>query len=95
MSKPDSLKAAEKFYVGTASKRYTCSKLTLDEKVEIVHDAIVDLLPFSDIASKYNVKPALISYLVGQVKRDPGYLRKLIEGVKTQQQAQARIREKG
>ena len=33
------------------------------------------MVPFSDISSRYNVKPSLISYLLYQVKKDPEYLR--------------------
>ena len=90
-SKPDHLAAEEKFYVGTASKRYTCSKLTLDERVEIIHDAVVNMLQFADIACKYNVKTSLISYLVGQVRRDPGQLQKMMHDKQVQQQHQEKI----
>ena len=65
----------EKFYVGAATKTYTCSKLSIDEKVQIVHEAVVKMVPFSDISFKYNVKPSLISYLLYQVKKNPAYLR--------------------
>ena len=75
---------AEKFYVGTANKKYSCSRLTLDEKVEIIHDAVLGMDPFSAISIKYNVKPSLVSYLVGQVKHNPDYLSKLINDKKIQ-----------
>ena len=75
MKKPDQDEEEAKFYVGTATKKNTCSKLSLEEKVKIVHEALVEMVPFAVISMKYNVKTSLISYLVGRVREKPGYLR--------------------
>ena len=48
--------------MGTARKKFSCSQLTLGEKIEIAHSAVVKMEAYGDIANKFNVKPMLVSY---------------------------------
>ena len=73
----------DKFYVGTATKKLTCSNLSINEKVDIVHEALVKMVPYAIIASKYNVKPTLVSYLAGQVRKNPEFLRQKMANLDT------------
>ena len=44
--------------------------LTLDEKIEIVHKALIQHLTYPDISTLHQVKPALIGSLVKKSKQN-------------------------
>ena len=90
-TKPDVLDEKSRFYVGTATKKFSCSQLTLDNKVELLHDAMVKMEPFAGITSKFNVKPMVISYLVGNVRKNPEYVRKMINAAKLKEDVREHI----
>jgi hypothetical protein len=60
-------------------KRKLC-ELNFDDRRSIIISTLVDLEKYQDVAQRFNVSPALISYLVSKVKKNPKYLDELLAG---------------
>lgn len=61
-------------YHGSKQRLRKGKDLTLDEKTDLVHDAIVKLKSNDEISSTYKVKKTFILDLVHKMRVDPNYL---------------------
>ena len=52
-------------------------ELTLEEKVKIIHLALVDLKSNKDVGDIMRVKPILVSKLVQMAKKNKGFLEEM------------------
>jgi transposase len=54
-------------------------KLDNLEKLNVVHDAVVNLKSNEEIAAKYNVKKSSVSQLIHKQKKDNSYLQEMFK----------------
>ena len=52
-------------------------KLSVGEKLDILHKVIVEMLPWWDISKEYRDSFATIGMLVGKVKKKPKFLEEI------------------
>jgi hypothetical protein len=72
MLKPDDLTFDE--VPGRKYRKRSLRDLSFDEKHAIIISSIVDMEKYEDVARKYRVTKALVSYLVSKTKKNPKYL---------------------
>lgn len=58
-------------------KRRLC-QLDYDDRRSIIISAVVDMEKYQDVAGRFKVTQALVSYLVSKVKKNPKYLDELL-----------------
>jgi DNA-binding MarR family transcriptional regulator len=53
--------------------------LSIEDKVDIVFQNLVQLHSQVEIAMSYNIKPTAVTYIVKKLSRDNGFLKKLLD----------------
>jgi hypothetical protein len=74
---PDEIKPSEYMEIPPISHRKKCrtkSKIELKEKIEIVHEVLVQLMPQKMVARKHRVSQCHISLMLKKVKDNPKIL---------------------
>ena len=51
LAKSDPLEGTDKFYTDGKTKKFSSSKLTNKDKLDIIHEVVVEKRPFTDVAA--------------------------------------------
>ena len=77
---------------GLRQRRFSAGRaLTIEQKLDIVHRAIVDCEAQVDLAKEYRVSQVVVSLLVCTVRKKPGHLAELIAQRAEKQQLELRL----
>ena len=58
-------------------RRRNMSQLSLENKIKIVHDCLLEKKLYKDVALKHHVKVTLVSYLIRKAKNNINFLKEL------------------